>query len=335
MSDLISVIVPVYNMEQYLERCVNSIRCQTYQKLEIILVDDGSTDASAGLCDQYAQEDSRIKVVHKVNGGLSDARNAGLAIATGSYIGYVDSDDWIEPNMYQRMYEACVENQAQVAVCRYASVYKNQTIRSGSGKVTAFDRDELLRIYVSDDDEYIVYNSVWSKLFSRKVVEEELFPVGRNSEDIMYTTKAFCKMTKGVYVDECLYNYVLDREGSIMNVNRTERMFGDEIPFWREHIAYIRKHASQNLGDMAAYYFYKRLLSYYLELGKEKETVKAAKRLAGMMMEEKQEIRAVYANAYGGKGDVARMKLFLLSPALYRFVNSLYEQVVIPLKSKK
>ena len=98
-SDLISVIVPVYNMEQYLERCINSIKKQSYSNLEIILVDDGSTDHSADMCDTYAQEDQRIKVIHKVNGGLSEARNAGLAIATGTYIGYVDSDDWIEPQI--------------------------------------------------------------------------------------------------------------------------------------------------------------------------------------------------------------------------------------------
>ena len=98
-NDLISVIVPVYNMEQYMERCVNSIINQTYHNLEIILVDDGSTDHSTAMCDEYALRDERIKVVHKPNGGLSDARNAGLAVVSGNYVGYVDSDDWIEPQM--------------------------------------------------------------------------------------------------------------------------------------------------------------------------------------------------------------------------------------------
>ena len=103
-NDLISIIVPVYNMEQYMERCVNSIINQTYHNLEIILVDDGSTDHSPAMCDEYALRDGRIKVVHKPNGGLSDARNAGLTVASGNYIGYVDSDDWIEPQMYEKMY---------------------------------------------------------------------------------------------------------------------------------------------------------------------------------------------------------------------------------------
>lgn len=333
-SDLISVIVPVYNMEQYLERCINSIKKQSYSNLEIILVDDGSTDHSADMCDTYAQEDQRIKVIHKVNGGLSEARNAGLAIATGTYIGYVDSDDWIEPQMYQKMYEACIENEAQVAVCRYAKVYSDETIRGGNHKTTVFERDSILKVYLSDNSDYIVYNSVWSKLFAREIIVGEIFPVGKNSEDIMYTTRAFCKVTKAVYVDECLYNYVLDREGSIMNVNRTERMFQDEIPFWREHIAYIRQHVSDEMGDMAAYYFYRRMLSYYMELSQQAETRNAAKQIASMMKNEKAVILKVYGNAYEGKGDVVRMNIFMMSPTAYKIMNKLYEKVIIPLRMK-
>ena len=331
-EDVISVIVPVYNMEQYLERCVNSIINQTYRNLEIILVDDGSTDSSPQMCDRYAEADARIKVVHKSNGGLSDARNAGLKVAGGAYIGYVDSDDWIEPQMYQRMYNACIENGAQVAICRYASIYRDRQEKGGSGRITVFDRDGVLKAYLSDCDEYIIYNSVWSKLFAREVVLGEEFPVGKNSEDIMYTTKAFCKLNKAVYLDECLYDYVLDREGSIMNVNRTQRMFADEIPFWREHIAYITEHVSGSMGVMAAYYFYRRMLSYYMELSNKKETYAAAQKLAEMLQSEQKEIAFVYANAFGGKGDAVRMNLFLRSPKLYRIVNQVYERVVLPFR---
>ena len=244
-NDLISVIVPVYNMEQYLERCVNSILRQTYEKLEIILVDDGSTDASPRMCDVFAKRDGRIKVVHKTNGGLSDARNAGLAVATGDYIGYVDSDDWIVHDMYEHMYRSCVEQDAQLCVCRYFSEYADRTEGGGSGECVPLTRDELLRIYIGGHAQYVIYNSVWSKLFRRSLVEGVVFPKGRNSEDIMYTTRAFCKLDKAVYLDKCLYHYVLDREGSIMNVSRGARMFQDELPFWREHIALIKKAVSE------------------------------------------------------------------------------------------
>ena len=335
-KDLISIIVPVYNMELYLERCMNSIWRQTYQNLEIILVDDGSTDNSPQMCDDYARKDARIKVVHKKNGGLSDARNAGLAIATGTYIGYVDSDDWIEPDMYERMYEACINHQAQVAVCRYAQIYKDHTVQGGNGKVTVFEREELLKAYIGYYEAYIIYNSVWSKLFAREIVEGVQFPKGRNSEDIMYTTKAFCKAQRGVYIDVCLYDYVLDRDGSIMNVKRGERMFQDELPFWREHIAYIREHVSKKLGDFAAYHYYRRLLFYYLDWKQEPKRTNRdyARRIAEELKKNRQEIQRVYTNDFVATGDRARMKLALISPGFYSCVTKGYEKMIIPFRNR-
>lgn len=341
-KDLISIIVPVYNMEKYLDRCMESILNQTYKHLEIILVDDGSTDASPGKCDEYAQKDGRVSVIHKQNGGLSDARNAGLEIATGNYIGYVDSDDWIELDMYERMYNACIENQAELAVCRYVSerstVHLNgeqtESAAQGSGVIVPLSQEELLKIYICGHEEYVIYNSVWSKLFHRNLVWDLRFPKGRNSEDIMYTTKAFCRLSKAVYLDRSLYHYVLDREGSIMNAARGERMFRDEIPFWREHILYIRKAVSDTMGDLAAYYFWRRLLSYYEALSEREETRADAKRLAGIMRGESTQIRRIYANAYGSRGDAARMRLFLFSPALYCVMSRIYEQSVVSVKRR-
>ena len=331
-EDLISIIVPVYNVEQYLERCMTSILNQTYKKLEIILVDDGATDNSSKMCDEYARLDNRVKVIHKANGGLSDARNAGIEIATGEYIGYVDSDDWIEPDMYERMYNACIENDAQLAVCRYASEYKDKTVLGGKNTVVPLNRDELLKIYISGHDEYIIYNSVWSKLFKRELVEGVQFPKGRNSEDIMYTTKAFCKLEKAVYIDSCLYHYVLDREGSIMNVSRGERMFKDEIPFWREHISHIRENVSDKLADLAAYHFWRRLLFYYIDM-KSNSHKEYAKRLVAEIKSDKTEISRVYKGGIVAKGDKARMKLFMVNPSLYAFVVRLYERVIIPVRT--
>lgn len=334
-DDLISIIVPVYNMEQYLDRCMDSILNQTYENLEIILVDDGSTDKSSLMCDEYAKKDPRIKVVHKVNGGLSDARNAGLDVATGAYIGYVDSDDWIEPDMYEKMYQACIEYNAQVVVCRYAQVYRDKTVKNDTDNVVAFDREKLLGYYICDSDDYKIYNSVWSKLFKRELVDGVKFPVGKNSEDIMYTTKAFCKADKGVYIDKCLYNYVLDREGSIMNVKRAERMFDDELPFWREHIEYIRRCVSDKMGDYAAYYYYKRLLFYYLEWEKEprNKRQKCDKRIAAELKRDSAHIQKIYENDFVAAGDKARMKLALFSPKVYGCVTRIYDKLVVPVKA--
>lgn len=255
MEKLVSVIVAVYNIEEYLPRCVDSILAQTYRNLEIILVDDGSKDQSGNICDSYAEKDRRIKVIHKKNGGLSDARNAGMNAATGEYIGFVDGDDWIEPDMYRAMYFACEKEKAQAAVCRYKQITKSGIIDGSAGNSVSLSRDEALEIYVCGDERYLIYNSVWSKLFARDLVEGMRFPVGKNSEDIMFTTRAFCRMERLVYLDEAYYNYVLDREGSIMNEKAGERRLKDEIPFWQEQIAYFREAGMPDLSDKAAYHF--------------------------------------------------------------------------------
>ena len=333
-GELISVIVPVYNVEAYLERCVNSILRQTYQTLEIILVDDGSTDASAKMCDAFAKQDTRIKVVHKQNGGLSDARNAGLHAASGAYIGYVDSDDWIENDMYEKLYRACVTHDAQLCVCRYFQEYTNRTEGGGSAQTVPLSRDELLRIYIGGHDQYVIYNSVWSKLFRRELVKGVEFPKGRNSEDIVYTTKAFCKLERAVYLDECLYHYVLDREGSIMNVSRGERMFRDELPFWREHIALIGELVSVDMADFALYHFWRRLLFYYIDFKKAQKMGDTragdyAKKLVREIWRDKKEIRRVYQRPDVSRGDRARMKLFLISPSIYAAAVRWYDKLVV------
>ncbi|MDE7324434.1 MAG: glycosyltransferase [Lachnospiraceae bacterium] len=331
-KDLISVIVPVYNVEKYLDRCMQSILHQTYQKLEIILVDDGSTDMSAAMCDDYVHQDKRVKVLHKSNGGLSDARNAGLELATGTYIGYVDSDDWIEPDMYEQMYRACVENNARIAVCRYFNEYRDRTEAGGNGGIIPLSRDELLKIYIGGHDSYIIYNSVWSKLFERELVRGMVFPKGRNSEDIMYTTRAFCKADRAVYLDRSFYHYVIDREGSIMNAAGVERIFRDEIPFWREHIACINETVSAQMADFARYHFQRRLLFYYMD-AVDTGNRETALRLVSEIKKDRDEMDRVYGSGMVAKGDRMRRKLFMISPPLYAAVVRLYEKIVIPLRN--
>ncbi len=330
-KDLISIIVPVYNVGQYLDRCMTSILQQTYRRLEIILVDDGSTDSSPAKCDAYARKDSRVRVIHKPNGGLSDARNAGLAVASGDYIGYVDSDDWIEPDMYEQMHQACAAHGAQLAVCRYFCEYKDHTVAGGGGSVVPLSREALLEIYISGHEEYVIYNSVWSKLFHRDLVSGALFPKGRNSEDIMYTTRAFCKVERAVYLDQCFYHYVLDREGSIMNEADNKRMFDDEIPFWREHIACIRQMVSPQMADLAGYHFQRRLLFYYIDARNAKNK-EAVSRLAAEMKADKAEMDRIYDSGIVSRGDRMRRKLFFLSPSAYAIVVWLYDRIVIPLR---
>lgn len=330
-KDLITIIVPVYNVEKYLDRCMESVLGQTYKNLEILLVDDGSTDSSGKMCDGYAARDGRVRVIHKENGGLSDARNAGLSLASGDYIGYVDSDDWIEPDMYGQMHDACVEHGAQLAVCRYFSEFQDRTLSGGSGRVIPLSREETLKIYIEGHDDYVIYNSVWSKLFKRELVDGMVFPKGRNSEDITYTTRAFCSLERAVYLDTCFYHYVIDREGSIMNVAGDGRMFRDEIPFWREHIECIDRMVSARMADLARYHFQRRLLFYYIDAVNSKNR-KAAKRLATEIRADKAETDRVYKSGLVPMGDVLRRKLFMVSPPLYAAAVRFYEKIVIPLR---
>ena len=141
MDSLISVIVPIYNVEKYLERCVESIINQTYKNLEIILVDDGSPDNCPQMCDDYAKKDSRIKVVHKKNGGLSDARNAGMKVATGEYVSFIDSDDYISLDFYETLLETIVDNDSDIVECSVVKFYEN-------GKFDEYSDDQMIKILI-------------------------------------------------------------------------------------------------------------------------------------------------------------------------------------------
>ena len=331
---LVSVIVAVYNIEEYLPRCIDSILAQTYRNLEIILVDDGSTDSSGSICDNYAKKDRRIMVIHKKNGGLSDARNAGLDKASGDYIGFVDGDDWIDEDMYRAMYEACEKEKAQIAACRYKQITRSGIIDASAGNSVSLSKAEALEIYVCGDERYLIYNSVWSKLFAKELIFGMRFPVGKNSEDIMFTTKAFCKMERLAYLDKAYYNYVLDREGSIMNEKAGERRIKDEIPFWREQIAYIREAGMPTLSDKAAYHFYRRMLFYYIDFMENRKTKEFAQEIIRQLRADKGIIRRIYKEDYAALGDKVRMKLILAWPLAYYKAVRIYDKYVIPLRSK-
>ena len=210
--DLISVIVPIYKVEPYLDRCVGSIMAQTYEDLEIILVDDGSPDNCPAMCDAWAAKDSRIRVIHKENGGLSDARNAGLAVATGEYISFIDSDDYIAPEFVAELYEAMTQTGADVAECATAYVDEDGNIlrNRNAAPIAEMDKLEALRRLVLEDG---VYQTVWNKLYRREICIP--FETGKLNEDEFFTWKVFEKINKLAVVEASLYNY-LQRGSSII-----------------------------------------------------------------------------------------------------------------------
>ncbi len=221
-TPLISVIVPVYKVELYLDRCVESIVNQTYSNLEIILVDDGSPDNCPAMCDAWVAKDSRIRVIHKKNGGLSDARNAGMTVATGEYIAFVDSDDWLEIQMYQCLYEAMTMTDADIASCGARRVWLDG---KPAQELLAVNRDCVLEqeaAMVALITSNGLVQTVWNKLYRRSAIEGVLFLTGLIHEDEFWSWQVIARARRTVTLKESYYNY-LQRENSIMGMGFTEK----------------------------------------------------------------------------------------------------------------
>jgi glycosyltransferase involved in cell wall biosynthesis len=219
----ISVIIPVYKVEDYLERCVSSVCRQTYTDLEIILVDDGSPDNSGKLCDELAAQDGRIRVIHKENGGLSDARNAGMEAATGDYIAFVDSDDWYDPGMLEILSRLCEENDAEIAECSYRNIYENY-VRAETGLSGAVMEMTPAQAIESNLDWKYTKPVAWNKLYRRDIVGDIRYPVGRLHEDEFTTHLFYLAAKKIMYVDVALVNYERRNAGSITASFRPQNM---------------------------------------------------------------------------------------------------------------
>lgn len=211
----ISVIVPVYNVQDYLKKCAASIISQTFKDMEIILVDDGSTDSSGQMCDELSEKDSRIKVIHKKNGGLSDARNAGIDAASGEFLFFVDSDDWIDTDTLELLYETAMEEKADIVECSYRNIYSDHIEEETANTNELIIGDSVFALRGQVFWRY--FKSVaWNKLYSRKIFSDgKRYPVGCYHEDEYFTHKAFCAAEKLVYIDISKYNYVRERSGSI------------------------------------------------------------------------------------------------------------------------
>lgn len=229
MGDKISVIVPIYKVEDYLHRCVDSIINQTYTNLEIILVDDGSPDNCPMICDEYAKKDSRIRVVHKKNGGLSDARNAGLDIATGEYIMFIDSDDFVDIEMMESMMKNMIDNNVDMVVCNIKYVYEDREVVKYNQADRILDRYEAMEEYLKDG---VVQAVAWNKLYKKSLINNMRYKVGKTNEDEFFTYKVVDKTDKIYYDSKPFYNYI-QRNSSIMGKYSIKRLDGVEASYER------------------------------------------------------------------------------------------------------
>lgn len=262
MKDMISVIVPVYKVEDYLERCITSIVNQTYKNLEIILIDDGSPDHCGEICDEWSRKDDRIKVIHKENGGLSDARNAGMKIATGEYIAFVDSDDWIDEKLLEVLLDALIDNYAQISACGIVKAYDDyfeDDKRNYSQKI--YTSQEALNTLIHGNGFYAV---AWNKLYKAELLQNIQFPVGKLHEDEFFTYKVIARASRLVLCTEVKY-YYRQRTGSIMSGWSEKRL--DALQAYKERNMFIKNnYPSLYVEDKVI--FFLACVSFYHDIEK-------------------------------------------------------------------
>ena len=309
-KELISVIVPVYNVRTYLEKCFDSVAGQSWRNLEIILVDDGSTDGSGELCEELAGRDSRVRVIHKKNGGLGSARNAGIDAAKGEILSFVDSDDWIEGGMYDTMTEIMHRENAQIIACGIKRVSEAGTVsyyQDNLEERAVYSREEAL-IELPKNER--LSNSMCNKLFRRETIKglhinEQIF-----YEDNPFTPQCIARAERVAYTAEPFYCY-FERSGSISRKGFSVREF-DRVTADRMRLDFYHEHFPQCEFAAAIAYIGSGLKVYY----QSRDCQEARERREQLREELKRTIRS-YPELPFTEKQRAKAKLFLLSPALY------------------
>ena len=228
MKKTISVIVPVYNVAAYLPQCMDSILSQSYEALEVILIDDGSTDGSGALCDTYEKKDSRVKVIHQKNGGAASAKNAGLRIATGEYLAFADSDDYLEPDAYLFMVSTLESYGADVVQSDYRNVFVDkQEIRMARDSLCEYEATEYLSRYTSD----WTCALLWNKLYKRSLFEGIFFEEGHIVDDEFFTYQGVVNAQKIVFAPNVIYNYRKRKSSVMLSPASAQRIVMDRLDY--------------------------------------------------------------------------------------------------------
>lgn len=239
---MISIIVPVYNIKDYVEKCICSLVQQTYHALEIILVDDGSTDGSGEICDQYMQRDERIRVYHKKNGGLSDARNYGLDRATGMYLAFVDGDDWVHPQMYEVLMSVMQKEQADLVSCDFERDDPSFAEKSIEWKNTKYNMFSKEQVMVNLGISKIV---AWNKLYRAKLFDHIRYPYGKLHEDEYVIHEIIWQCNKIVSIKQAMYFYTI-RDASIVAM-LTPKRIEDALEGLEQRIRFAAEHCSEEV----------------------------------------------------------------------------------------
>lgn len=289
----ISVIVPIYNVEEYLQACLDSILAQIYENLQIILVDDGSTDGCAAICDAYGAKDSRICVIHQRNGGVSAARNAGLAAAQGEWIGWVDADDRIDPDMFAYLLEGAMGEQADICICSRYEELRQRTAYFGPSERILLDRRAAMKALL---EEWYMDSALYDKLWKRELFQDIRFPVGQTYEDLATVYRLFSKAARIVCLPEPKYHYRRRQNSITGDASLPNRMnhylaararYADMAESWPEHRELLEQRCvTAAIGIWSGYYHNPRVvrLQYISQL---KEISQYAKPRIHLMLKQK------------------------------------------------
>ena len=261
MKQLVSIIIPIYNVEKYLEQCIKSLINQTYRNLEIILINDGSTDKSTKICEKYKNQDNRIVFINKKNGGSASAKNEGLKIAKGDYITFVDSDDFIEPDMIEYMVNTIKKYNSDIIQCSFTNLYKN-TERFKQDKIVEqkISSKDFLELFLKKWDSSLF----WNKLFKREVIENVFFKEGRCIDDEFFTYKCVINSKSIVTSNKIVYNYRMRKSGVMKSESSQKQILKDRVDYLYERYEIVRKIYKDLDKD-----FLEHLLTYYLIISKD------------------------------------------------------------------
>lgn len=279
MNNKLSVVVPVYRVEKFLNKCVDSIIAQTYKNLEIILVDDGSPDNCPSICDEYARKDERVRVIHKKNGGLSSARNAGLQAATGGYVAFVDSDDWIRPTMYEELMYLAEDLDADVVSGAFFTYkeHRNPPICEGGadGKVRIMTNAEALsELYFGNQGFFCLSTMVPTKIYRTELAKKVEFPEGFIHEDVYWTPMILHMADRVVMYNKSFYAYNLESPTSISSQGRTINAIEGSLHSAKSVCEYFNQNRLETISDYTERKYYSSIIECYYECWmKRKESV--------------------------------------------------------------
>lgn len=308
-EDIVSIIVPVYKVENEIDRCIQSILNQTYTSIEIILVDDGSPDKCPQICDKYAKQDKRIKVIHKENGGLSDARNVGLDMAKGEYIAFIDSDDWVEDSFIEQLLTNLISTNSDISICGYTLVNENNQKRHYSARkdLEILENEEALRELFTQEKFGCM---VWQKLYRKELFKDIRFPVNKLYEDVAVSLPLFIKSKQCVISNKELYFY-FQRNSSIVNSKFSNKKL-DMLEYVQDMIDYSHLHGHKYDEETESFYL-KACLMNILQAYKDDESGEAQDAAKLLKKELRKHRKYIWGNRYIEKRRQIAMYAILLN----------------------